>query len=255
MRRQGAAFTLIELLIVVSIMALLAALLVPSLQAARNDTMRVLCLCHLRSMGSAIATYAQDNADSLPPTAQFYDGRPHREVSATAVRIVSTRYDLSQILSRYLDPRALSCPAPNRVPVMSPANSAGVVQSNYVYVWGSVQGTPVAGVPRLSFRGNPVIVADFTWYNVDVTTGEWYFGANHAKPRTRLGVALDVSAGENPSAVQFVARRTLRFVRGMNAARLSGEAGWYPFRSGLWTTHGPYNGTSAPYSAVYLPAG
>ena len=167
MRRRNAAFTLIELLIVVSIMALLAALLGPSLQAARNDTLRVLCLCHLRSIGSAIATYAQDNAEYLPPTAQFYDGRPHREVSATAVRIVSTKYDLSQLLSRYLDPRALSCPAPNRVPVVSPANSAGVVQSIYVYVWGSVPGTPVAGVPRLSFRGNPVIAADFTWYNVD----------------------------------------------------------------------------------------
>ncbi|MBN1513946.1 MAG: type II secretion system protein [Phycisphaerae bacterium] len=255
MQRRSAAFTLIELLIVVSIVALLLALLVPSLQGARSDTLRVVCLYNLRSLGSAVVTYAQDNAEYLPPAAQFYDGRPHREISATAVRIVSKKYDLSQLLSRYVEPRALSCPAPNRVPVVSPANNAGVIQSNYVYLWGSAPGTPVTGLSRIPMRGNPVIAADFTWYNVDVTSGEWYFGANHAKRSARLGTALDVSAGENPSAVQFVARRTLRFVRGMNAVRLSGEAGWYRSGRSRWDTLGPYNGTSAPYSAVYVPSG
>ena len=55
---RGRAFTLVELLVVVSIIALLAALLVPGLRKAREQTRRVVCGTHLRGLGNSWEVYA-----------------------------------------------------------------------------------------------------------------------------------------------------------------------------------------------------
>jgi prepilin-type N-terminal cleavage/methylation domain-containing protein/prepilin-type processing-associated H-X9-DG protein len=65
------AFTLIELLVVVAIIALLLAILVPSLAAARAQTKRVKCQSNLRTIGHAVQFYLQDFHDTFPE-ADFY---------------------------------------------------------------------------------------------------------------------------------------------------------------------------------------
>lgn len=61
------AFTLIEILVVISIIAILLAILLPSLSGARRRSQQVLCLTHLRSLGQGWHMYADDNDDiSLP---------------------------------------------------------------------------------------------------------------------------------------------------------------------------------------------
>ena len=65
-RRQArTGFTLIELLVVIAIIAILAALLAPSLSAARERGRAIACLNRLKSIGLAIATYANDHDDFL----------------------------------------------------------------------------------------------------------------------------------------------------------------------------------------------
>ena len=54
------AFTLIELLVVVAIIALLIAILLPSLGAARRLARTAACLANTRSMGNALQLYVQD---------------------------------------------------------------------------------------------------------------------------------------------------------------------------------------------------
>ncbi len=65
-RPKSKAFTLIELLVVVAIIALLIAILLPSLSKAREQTKSVKCLSNLRSMGQGIMTIAASNRDTLP---------------------------------------------------------------------------------------------------------------------------------------------------------------------------------------------
>jgi len=63
-RRSG--FTLVELLVVVSIVAILASLLLPALAGARNRSHQAFCLNNLRQLNLGVILYTSDNDDKLP---------------------------------------------------------------------------------------------------------------------------------------------------------------------------------------------
>jgi len=62
-------FTLIELLVVIAIIALLAALLLPALAKARERGRQSFCINNVRQQTLAVILYADENHDTLPPTA------------------------------------------------------------------------------------------------------------------------------------------------------------------------------------------
>ncbi|MBN2317311.1 MAG: type II secretion system protein [Sedimentisphaerales bacterium] len=66
------AFTLIELLVVIGIFAILMAILLPTLRAARMQAQAVACGAHLRSLGVALNVFVNGN-DLWLPTAEPRD--------------------------------------------------------------------------------------------------------------------------------------------------------------------------------------
>ena len=60
-------FTLIELLVVVAIIAILVALLMPTLRQAKETAYRVLCLSNQKQIALACISYSASNRAQLPP--------------------------------------------------------------------------------------------------------------------------------------------------------------------------------------------
>lgn len=65
-KKSPRLFTLIELLIVIAIIAVLAAMLLPALNAAREKARAIRCTSNLKSCGLAYSAYSHDNAGMMP---------------------------------------------------------------------------------------------------------------------------------------------------------------------------------------------
>ncbi len=77
LRRRGAGFTLVELLVVIGIIAILMSLLFPALTRVRERARRALCANNMRQCMAGLFNYATSNGDKFPPMQRGGDGWEH----------------------------------------------------------------------------------------------------------------------------------------------------------------------------------
>ena len=71
--RRGHGFTLIELIIVVAIISILAAILIPNFLHARAEAASAACEGNLKQIATALQEYAVDNDGQYPATSAVVD--------------------------------------------------------------------------------------------------------------------------------------------------------------------------------------
>ena len=66
-KRKSLNFTLIELLLVIAVIAILAGMLLPALNSARNRARTISCISQLKQLGVSWTAYSLENKDHLLP--------------------------------------------------------------------------------------------------------------------------------------------------------------------------------------------
>ena len=99
MRLRPKAFTLVELLAVIAILALLVSILLPALKNAREQAKRTVCALHLNGCGEAFVEYITDYEGKSPEsTAEI---NPGYYIRINVHNVSGTDWHLSVIMEIY----------------------------------------------------------------------------------------------------------------------------------------------------------
>lgn len=143
--RPARGFTLIELLVVISIIALLLGILLPSLAGAREASRRTVCTSNLRSIGTGLQMYLDQEGKGIFPQVSPLHSGPGGPTNDPS---------LLDVLVRYLDvnPPRREVPGDPNSPFISasvficPSDRAGVAGNNESATWRSI-GTSYEYIP------------------------------------------------------------------------------------------------------------
>ncbi len=135
-RSHRLGFTLVELLVVIAIIGLLLALLMPSLSAARELTLRTRCSANLRQFMICLTAYDQDYKNY--PTSHNGKGNAFWDwTGGTPAYVVLKRdYGMAE--------KIINCPSQIQRPLMTRSNggnynndASGVLYIGYMYLAGN----------------------------------------------------------------------------------------------------------------------
>jgi prepilin-type N-terminal cleavage/methylation domain-containing protein len=111
---RGRAFTLVELLVVIAIIALLVAVLLPSLKNARNTAKQSLNFSNLKNFGTSTQSYSADFQDrvwaftwrgAVPPTNRVNYTTTYADLATTGNDVTAAAFQASDIIRRRAQPQ------------------------------------------------------------------------------------------------------------------------------------------------------
>lgn len=239
--RANTAFTLVELLVVIGIIALLISILLPSLNKAREAAKQTACLSNMRQIGIAMVMYTNDYKGRYPaPYQPVYD--PWQ--ASWNLQLVQGKY----LTGHYepTDPDAYSCDV-----MVCPAD-------NIVRRWGHPS-TYWANVGHWSYLCGWTYPGDSTNPGKSITTSkvkrpaEFILVFERADDSSIFGYQgyQQWYAGQELSPHRFVNKDPL----GSNILYADGHANWesgadlYVNKLGLWSRSGVWEDLSGQWAS------
>lgn len=118
--KRHMSFTIIELLMVIAIILILAALLLPSLRRAKEKGYEISCAGNLKQIYIGVSSYACDN-NSFAPMKYYFDAGTNNDLYRTwqnwnCLSYFKTPYPIATLLiePNYMTPKTLECPVAQR---------------------------------------------------------------------------------------------------------------------------------------------
>lgn len=117
MPQRNAAFTLVELLVVIGVIAMLIAILLPAMQGARQSARSVVCLSHLKQIHLGVQMYAREHRNFMPRKYEVkkrtLDLSPDKKTGLPkdAHKVINTHEDgIQVVMERYCGKAVFRCP-------------------------------------------------------------------------------------------------------------------------------------------------
>ena len=146
--KEPNAFTLLELLVVIAVIAILVALLFPTLRSAKDRARRTACLNNLRQINLGVRMYSDDSSDASPSPGS----------AAVSTNILTLYSAYKGFMKNYVGlkgtsspkDRLFACPADSCYPSFVAGITNGL---SYYYVRESLHEQPMFDFSSYAFNG------------------------------------------------------------------------------------------------------
>jgi len=209
------AFTLVELLVVIGIIALLISILLPSLNSANRAAKTTVCLSQMRQIGLASTNYLTNNKNYLPPSYYFSLSNPSSNISYFDIMVA--------YLPKTADKSIWTCPEARDGTTAQFPLTYGNNRSVHVWYWADSPVPPgqvqqLKRVTQIRRTSEVIALGDAAQSSGVFTTGGWLDWSDRADiaDRNNAGVSVDTLPGWAENSDRTGANYHLRFRHQLN---------------------------------------
>ena len=220
-RERATAFTLVELLVVIGIIAILIGILLPTLRKAHMAAQRAQCQSNVRQLFIGVSLYCDNNHDWYPTVAFWANGAGYVQYPDDWLHWAANRNFDDSPIGKYLNLRGaqlkslLRCPADAfEARRAAPGISSG--QGPYIYSYGMNVGVGVNVKPPASWRtkrvqwrhpAEKILITECLSPSCAVWEWNAALARSHGQSRSRkTGVVTGVNASIHRGAIAHLAQ-------------------------------------------------